>query len=345
MLWLSPVILLLIRIEHCSLSFFFICLFVCLFVCLSRHVYLNCIDTDFYTILCKFGAPLIYIQCSHTFSLSLNLAACVPPRVRLSMFALRVADVPHEHRQEALQAAVVLMPDENRHVLQSLLLFLSDMAEHADENQVSPPPPHTPGARRRESGQSATPSHPRSTATRIRSVCHPHTHPEHADENQVSLPPPHTPGARRRESGQSATPTHTRSTPTRIRSVCHPHTHQSMATRIRSVRHPHTHPEHADENQVSPPPPHTPGARRQESGQSVTPTHTRSTPYTLTVIHPHPDSPSSRPLILSHSTLTCTMAQILKPLYLSTVNLNINSFLQIMLCLLHVLYSYTKTYS
>ena len=247
MLWLSPVILLLIRIEHCSLSFFFICLFVCLFVCLSRHVYLNCIDTDFYTILCKFGAPLIYIQCSHTFSLSLNLAACVPPRVRLSMFALRVADVPHEHRQEALQAAVVLMPDENRHVLQSLLLFLSDMAEHADENQVSPPPPHTPGARRRESGQSATPSHPRSTATRIRSVCHPHTHPEHADENQVSLPPPHTPGARRRESGQSATPTHTRSTPTRIRSVCHPH----------------THPEHGNKNQVSPPPPHTPGARRR----------------------------------------------------------------------------------
>ena len=38
---------------------------------------------------------------------------------------------------EALQAAVMLMPDENREVLQSLLLFLSDMAQYSEENQVS----------------------------------------------------------------------------------------------------------------------------------------------------------------------------------------------------------------
>ena len=48
-----------------------------------------------------------------------------------------VADVPSELRLEALQAAVMLLPDENREVLQSLLLFLSDMAEHSAENQVT----------------------------------------------------------------------------------------------------------------------------------------------------------------------------------------------------------------
>ena len=46
-------------------------------------------------------------------------------------------DCPSEHRLEALQAAVMLMPDENREVLQSLLLFLSDMAQYSEENQVS----------------------------------------------------------------------------------------------------------------------------------------------------------------------------------------------------------------
>ena len=37
----------------------------------------------------------------------------------------------------AVQAAIMLLPDENREVLQSLLLFLSDIASHSDENQVS----------------------------------------------------------------------------------------------------------------------------------------------------------------------------------------------------------------
>ncbi|XP_023932336.1 rho GTPase-activating protein 7 [Lingula anatina] len=45
--------------------------------------------------------------------------------------------VPSELRMEAVQAAVILMPDENREVLQSLLLFLSDMAEHSEENQMT----------------------------------------------------------------------------------------------------------------------------------------------------------------------------------------------------------------
>ena len=37
---------------------------------------------------------------------------------------------------EAMQAAVMLMPDENREALQTLLLFLNDVASYADTNQV-----------------------------------------------------------------------------------------------------------------------------------------------------------------------------------------------------------------
>ncbi|KAL4230817.1 Dynein light chain Tctex-type [Mactra antiquata] len=45
--------------------------------------------------------------------------------------------VPLDLRLEALQAAVVLMTDENRDVLQSLLLFLSDIAKHASTHQMT----------------------------------------------------------------------------------------------------------------------------------------------------------------------------------------------------------------
>ncbi|XP_062997625.1 stAR-related lipid transfer protein 8 [Elgaria multicarinata webbii] len=44
--------------------------------------------------------------------------------------------VPKEQRLPAVQAAVVLMPDENREVLQTLLYFLSDIAS-AEENQMT----------------------------------------------------------------------------------------------------------------------------------------------------------------------------------------------------------------
>ncbi|XP_061454391.1 stAR-related lipid transfer protein 8 isoform X2 [Rhineura floridana] len=44
--------------------------------------------------------------------------------------------VPKEHRLQAVQAAIVLMPDENREVLQTLLYFLSDVAS-AEENQMT----------------------------------------------------------------------------------------------------------------------------------------------------------------------------------------------------------------
>ncbi|XP_052278825.1 uncharacterized protein LOC127877199 isoform X2 [Dreissena polymorpha] len=45
--------------------------------------------------------------------------------------------VPSDQRLEALQAAVVLMADENRDVLQSLLLFLSDISKHANRHQMT----------------------------------------------------------------------------------------------------------------------------------------------------------------------------------------------------------------
>ncbi|XP_070553254.1 rho GTPase-activating protein 7-like isoform X2 [Ptychodera flava] len=45
--------------------------------------------------------------------------------------------MPKDLRLQALQATIMLMPDENREVLQSLLLFLSDIAQHSDTNQMT----------------------------------------------------------------------------------------------------------------------------------------------------------------------------------------------------------------
>jgi hypothetical protein len=46
-------------------------------------------------------------------------------------------DIPEELRLEALQGAVLLMPDENREALQTLLLFLNEIAANASVNQVN----------------------------------------------------------------------------------------------------------------------------------------------------------------------------------------------------------------
>ncbi|KAJ8298015.1 hypothetical protein KUTeg_024546 [Tegillarca granosa] len=45
--------------------------------------------------------------------------------------------VPVEYRVDALQSAIFLLPDENREVLQSLLLFLGDIATHDAEHQMT----------------------------------------------------------------------------------------------------------------------------------------------------------------------------------------------------------------
>uniref|UniRef100_A0A8D3BM49 StAR-related lipid transfer protein 13 n=1 Tax=Scophthalmus maximus TaxID=52904 RepID=A0A8D3BM49_SCOMX len=46
--------------------------------------------------------------------------------------------VPKEQRLQAVRAAVLLMPDENREVLQTLLYFLRDVTSLVEENQMTP---------------------------------------------------------------------------------------------------------------------------------------------------------------------------------------------------------------
>ncbi|XP_053559909.1 rho GTPase-activating protein 7 [Bombina bombina] len=46
--------------------------------------------------------------------------------------------VPKEQRLQAIKAAIMLLPDENREVLQTLLYFLSDVAAAVEENQMTP---------------------------------------------------------------------------------------------------------------------------------------------------------------------------------------------------------------
>lgn len=51
---------------------------------------------------------------------------------------LTCADVPKDQRLQAVQAAIMLMSDENREVLQTLLCFLSDVTSSVEENQMTP---------------------------------------------------------------------------------------------------------------------------------------------------------------------------------------------------------------
>ncbi|XP_051973493.1 stAR-related lipid transfer protein 13-like isoform X2 [Xyrauchen texanus] len=46
--------------------------------------------------------------------------------------------VPKEQRLQAVQAAIMLMADENREVLQTLLYFLNDVTSSVEENQMTP---------------------------------------------------------------------------------------------------------------------------------------------------------------------------------------------------------------
>lgn len=48
------------------------------------------------------------------------------------------ADVPKDQRLQAIKAAIMLLPDENREVLQTLLYFLSDVTAAVKENQMTP---------------------------------------------------------------------------------------------------------------------------------------------------------------------------------------------------------------
>lgn len=47
-------------------------------------------------------------------------------------------DMPKELRLQAVRAAVLLLPDENREALQTLLCLLSDVTASVAENQMTP---------------------------------------------------------------------------------------------------------------------------------------------------------------------------------------------------------------
>ena len=47
------------------------------------------------------------------------------------------SDIPQAVRLQALQAVMLLLPDENREALQTLLHFLSFVASHSKKHQVS----------------------------------------------------------------------------------------------------------------------------------------------------------------------------------------------------------------
>lgn len=53
-------------------------------------------------------------------------------------FLLASSDVPKEQRLQAVRAAILLMPDESREVLQTLLYFLHDVTSLVEENQMTP---------------------------------------------------------------------------------------------------------------------------------------------------------------------------------------------------------------
>lgn len=46
--------------------------------------------------------------------------------------------MPKDQRLQAIKAAIMLLPDENREVLQTLLYFLSDVTAAVKENQMTP---------------------------------------------------------------------------------------------------------------------------------------------------------------------------------------------------------------
>lgn len=49
---------------------------------------------------------------------------------------LLFVDIPEDQRLEAMQSAILLLPDVNRLSLYALLRFLADVASHSKENQV-----------------------------------------------------------------------------------------------------------------------------------------------------------------------------------------------------------------
>ncbi|KAK7496603.1 hypothetical protein BaRGS_00012255 [Batillaria attramentaria] len=66
-----------------------------------------------------------------------ELPECLLTNKLSDTFRSIFTNVPMSQRLEALQTAVILLPEENLEVLHCLLLFLGDIAEHAHEHQMN----------------------------------------------------------------------------------------------------------------------------------------------------------------------------------------------------------------
>lgn len=66
-----------------------------------------------------------------------DLPECLLTSKMSETFRSIYTHVPPSQRLEAMQAAILLLPDENREVLQSILLFLSDISSHQADHQMN----------------------------------------------------------------------------------------------------------------------------------------------------------------------------------------------------------------
>ncbi|RUS85538.1 hypothetical protein EGW08_006681, partial [Elysia chlorotica] len=66
-----------------------------------------------------------------------DLPECLLTSKMSETFRSIYTHVPAPQRLEAMQAAILLLPDENREVLQSILLFLSDISSHSEDHQMN----------------------------------------------------------------------------------------------------------------------------------------------------------------------------------------------------------------
>ncbi|GFS12048.1 rho GTPase-activating protein 7 [Elysia marginata] len=66
-----------------------------------------------------------------------DLPECLLTSKMSETFRSIYSHVPPSQRLEAMQAAILLLPDENREVLQSILLFLSDISSHQADHQMN----------------------------------------------------------------------------------------------------------------------------------------------------------------------------------------------------------------
>lgn len=77
------------------------------------------------------------VRCQGLAAWSISLAVLNPGVTLMPYCFFSLEDVPKDQRLQAVQAAIMLMSDENREVLQTLLCFLSDVTS-VEENQMTP---------------------------------------------------------------------------------------------------------------------------------------------------------------------------------------------------------------